>query len=201
MIAMLKGTVWAHEADKIILDVGGTGYLLHVTSGCAAAVRQGEERVFHTYLQVRDDDLALFGFNLKEEKELFLQLLSVSGIGPKAALSVLSTLTLKQIKLGIINEDVALLTQVPGIGPKSAKRIILELKEKIKDLVLEVDGENVEELAGDTIGPGLNEALDTLLALGFSRVEASSALHKVNRNKTSSTEDQVKEALRLLANR
>jgi len=201
MIAILKGTIWAHEADKVILDVGGVGYLLHVTSGCAAAVQPGEERVFYTYLQVRDDDLVLFAFNLKEEKELFLQLLSVSGIGPKAALSILSTLTVKQIKLGIINEDVALLTQVPGIGPKSAKRIILELKEKLKDLVLETDGENAEELASHTIEPGLNEALDTLLALGFSRVEASSALHKVNRNKTSSTEDQVKEALRLLANR
>ena len=172
--------------------------MLHVTSGCAAAVQPGEERVFYTYLQVRDDDLVLFAFNLKEEKELFLQLLSVSGIGPKAALSILSTLTVKQIKLGIINEDVALLTQVPGIGPKSAKRIILELKEKLKDLVLETDGENAEELAAIPRAC-LNE--HWILCWLWVFQEASSALHKVNRNKTSSTEDQVKEALRLLANR
>ena len=79
MIAMLKGVVWTCEPEKIILNVGGVGFLVHVTTGCAAALRPGEEKTFYTYLQVREDDLVLYGFNHKEEKELFLQLLGVSG--------------------------------------------------------------------------------------------------------------------------
>ncbi|NLO97530.1 MAG: Holliday junction branch migration protein RuvA [Peptococcaceae bacterium] len=200
MIAMLKGVVWTCEPEKIILNVGGVGFLVHVTTGCAAALRPGEEKTFYTYLQVREDDLVLYGFNHKEEKELFLQLLGVSGIGPKAALSILSALTVKQVRMAIVNENVSLLTQVPGIGAKTAKRIILELKEKLKDLILE-SGDYTEVMAEECLAPGLNEALDTLLALGFSRLEASSALRQVSQQQASTTEDQVKEALRLLAKR
>jgi len=193
MIGMLKGTVWVKESDRIVLDVNGTGYLLFIPSGILADLRQGEERIFYTWLQVREDDLVLFGFNLREEKEIFLQLTGVSGIGPKAALAILSMFKVKQIQSAIVREDVASLTEVPGIGAKTAKRIILELKEKLKD----INDADVYESGSSPDMPG--EALDTLLVLGFSRNEAREALNKAVLKGANTTESQVKEALRLLA--
>ncbi len=198
MIGMLRGTVWVTDSDRIILDVGGVGYLLHVAAGCLADCRQGEEKIFYTHLQVREDDMTLYGFVQREEKELFLQLLGVSGIGPKAALSILSVFQVKQIKSAILQENVSLLTEVPGVGAKTAKRMILELKEKIKDFGLDGGSENLEAGMSSTMN---SEALDTLLALGFSRYEAREALNKATQKGADTTESQVKEALRLLANR
>lgn len=195
MIGMLRGIVWNKEAEKIILDVGGTGYLLHVPAGYYADLRQGEERVFYTYLVVREDDLILFGFKTCEEKSLFIQLLGVSGIGPKAALGILSVFTVKQVKAAIVREDHAFLTEVPGIGAKTAKRLILELKEKIKDFDTEIEDRTITNAPGSS-----NEALDTLLALGFSRIEAREALDKVTGSREDiSVEEQIREALRHLA--
>lgn len=195
MIGMLKGTVWNTDSERIVLDVGGVGYLLQVPAGCFANSKKGEERVYYTHLVVREDDLTLFGFNTYDEKSLFIQLLGVSGIGPKAALALLSVFSVKQIKSAILREDVAQLTEVPGIGAKTAKRLILELKEKIKDLDLDTSGEEPETLSGV---PN-HEALDTLLALGFSRIESREVLTKVTAKGALTTEEQVKEALRLLA--
>jgi len=88
MIGMLKGTVWTTEADKIVLDVNGVGYLLHVPAGYLGQIKPGDEKVFFTHLLVREDDLTLIAFNHKEEKDLFLQLLGVTGVGPKADMSI-----------------------------------------------------------------------------------------------------------------
>lgn len=193
MIAMLKGTVWVKDSDKIILDVNGVGYLLSVPVGCIQHIRTGEEKVFHTHLIVREDDVTLYGFNNVDEKNLFIMLLGVSGIGPKAALSILSAFSVIQVKSAILREDFPLLTKVPGIGGKTAKRLILELKEKVNDIDLE--NGLPEVITSSTLS---NEALDTLLALGFSRNEAREVLQKVSKDSLT-TEDQLKEALRLLA--
>lgn len=194
MIGMLRGTVWSVESDHLILDVSGVGYLLNVPAGCLAKIRIGEEQIFHTHLLVREDDLSLYGFIYKDEKDFFNQLLGVSGIGPKAALAILSVFSVKQVKSAILREDHSKLTEVPGIGNKIAKRLILELKEKIKDFDLETEFEEKIISSGS-----FDENLETLLALGFSRIEARNALNKVDKNRISSTEDQIKEALRLLA--
>ncbi|UWG95645.1 Holliday junction branch migration protein RuvA [Dehalobacter sp. DCM] len=195
MIGMLRGIVWVAETDRLILDVGGVGYLLHMPLSSLTKVRQGEENVFFTHMIMREDDLSLYGFITKDEKDLFLQLLSVTGIGPKAALAILSAFPVNRIKTAIVSEDASLLTEVSGIGGKTAKRIILELKEKMKDVELEDTGD-------DTSGFGpTDETLEMLLALGFSRAEARSALATVNKKGIASTEDQVKEALRMLASR
>jgi len=193
MIGMLRGTVWTAEADRLVLDVGGVGYLLHVPVSSMVKIRQGEETVLHTHLIMREDDLSLYGFLTRDEKELFLQLLSVTGIGPKAALAILSSFAVSRIKTAIACEDVSLLTEVPGIGSKTAKRIILELKEKIKDVDIKAGTEDL----GSFIPP--NDTLETLLALGFSRYEARDALVRAEKKGLSSMEDQLKEALRLLA--
>jgi Holliday junction DNA helicase RuvA len=194
MIGMLRGIVWKIDSEKIVLDVGGVGYLLHVPAGRFADVKQGEEKVFHTHLLVRTDDFILYGFSNPEEKNFFIKLLGVTGIGPKAALSILSAFPIKKVKIAILREDFSLLTEVPGIGKKTAKRLILELKDKVRDIDLEY---NDNEEATNSGFP--DEALDILLALGFSRMEAREALNKATTKGVLTTEEQVKEALRFLA--
>ncbi|MGI5901304.1 MAG: Holliday junction branch migration protein RuvA [Desulfitobacteriia bacterium] len=196
MIGMLKGTIWTADKDGVVLGVNGVGFLLNVTADCLMKVRPGEEKTFYTHLQIRADDLSLYGFLHKEERELFLQFLNVSGIGPKAALALLSTLKVEQIRTAILEEDVSQLTVAPGVGPKTAKRIILELREKMKDFILAGGGED-QELSGNTgAAPG---ALETLLEFGFSRAEARDALGAAAEKGITNVEDQVKEALRFLA--
>jgi len=194
MIGMLRGTVWTTESDRVVLDVGGVGYLLHVPSGYLVNMRQGEEKVFYTHLLVREDDLTLIGFYQLDEKALFLQLLGVSGVGPKAALAMISAFPVNQLKSAIVREDASLLTSVPGIGGKIAKRLILELKEKMKDIEPAPDVDAPVSLAGR-----MNEALDTLMALGFTRNEARDALSKIDGKEDLTTEEQIKEALRFMA--
>lgn len=195
MIGMLKGTVWQIDDEKVILDVNGVGYVLNVPSGSLIRLREGEDKVFYTHLQVREDDLSLYGFSNLEEKNLFTLLLGVSGIGPKAALAILSVYPPQQVKAAIIREDVAQLTQVPGIGGKTAKRLILELKEKIKDAVLEYGEAEMAPAAASSAG----EAFDTLLVLGFSRIEARDALNRIKNIDEYTIEEQVREALKHLA--
>jgi len=195
MIAMLKGIIWDIESDKIILNVNGVGYQLYVPFGCLKDLSQGEKKTFHTHLVVREDDLVLYGFNSLDEKKLFTLLLGISGVGPKAALSVLSTFSPNQIKQAILAEDVAFLTIIPGIGGKTAKRIILELKEKISDQ--EFLGEDDEDIKPSL--PFSSEALDILLSLGFSKQEARNALNLISFANSDTVEKQVKEALKILA--
>ncbi|NLI93611.1 MAG: Holliday junction branch migration protein RuvA [Peptococcaceae bacterium] len=194
MIGMVRGIIWAVDSDRVVLDVQGVGFLLLVPSGYLANLKPGDERTFYTHLLVREDDLTLIGFYQREEKDLFLQLLGVTGVGPKAALSILSAFPVKQVKSAILREDASLLTEVPGIGSKIAKRVILELKEKLKDK--EQDSEPDEQVIP---GGRMNEAFDTLLVLGFSRNEARDALSRVDEKGVQSTEERIKEALRLLA--
>jgi len=194
MIGMLRGTVWTTEGDKLVLDLNGIGYLLNVPARCLIQLKQGNEEVFYTHLVVREDDLILFGFQSRDEKDLFIQLLGVSGVGPKAALAILSVFSVNQVKTAIIKEDYAFLTEVPGIGAKTAKRLILELKEKIKDAVIPAESGESVVLSGLA-----DEALETLLTLGFSRNEIRQVLSKVDEKDLHGTEERIKEALRLLA--
>lgn len=197
MIGMLRGKVWEIQSERLVIDVHGTGYLLTVPNGLLAKAYPEQELVVYTHVVVREDDLSLYGFSSFEEKQLFLEILSVSGIGPKAAISLLSTFGAVQIQSAIISENLNLLTKVPGIGKKTAQRLILELKEKFK-------GHSSFPMGGDPSSgpssPAQSEALQTLLALGFSVEEARQALGQVMKeNQELTTEDQVKKALRLLA--
>lgn len=194
MIGMLRGTVWTTEGDKLVLDINGVGYLLNVPTRCLAQLKQGDEIVFFTHLVVREDDLILYGFQSREEKDLFIQLLGVSGVGPKAALAILSAFSVNQIKTAIVKEDYPYLTEVPGIGAKTAKRVILELKDKIKDTVVSSEAGEPAVLSGLA-----DEALETLLTLGFSRNEIRLVLSRVDEKGALGTEERIKEALRLLA--
>ncbi|WP_434511697.1 Holliday junction branch migration protein RuvA [Desulfitobacterium sp. AusDCA] len=195
MIGMLRGRVWEIQTDKLVLDVQGTGYLLAVPYGFLSKLRTGQEIVVYTQVILREEELSLYGFSSLAEKEMFLQMLSVSGIGPKAALSILSTLGSAQAQSAIAGENLTVLTKVPGIGKKTAQRLVLELREKIKGKT-EI-GDSSAVFAGSGVQ---SEALETMLALGFSLEEGKKALAQINtKDRELTVEEQVKEALRFIA--
>lgn len=203
MIGLLRGIVWVISPDKLVIDVNGIGYIVNTTASCTANVQVGEEKIFYTHLIVREDDLILYGFSSVEEKDLFIQLLGVSGIGPRAALAIISTFSVRQVIMAIVQENSSMLTEVSGIGGKTAKRVILELKEKLKEKA-EMYGSierNTDNKIDSTIaysGQG-NDELDYLLALGFSRQEAREALEKIDKDQTLTMEGRIREALRYMA--
>ena len=202
MIGLMRGIVWTIGSDKVVLDVNGVGYIINTAARNTFNVKVGDEKTFFTHLIVREDDLILYGFSNAEEKDLFIKLLGVSGIGPKAALSILSSFTVRQVITAIIKEDSVMLTEVPGIGGKTAKRLILELKEKVKDKAqiyseIDLDNKTIDDvmiLSGHT-----DEAFDSLLALGFTRAEARAALEKVDKDQALTTEGRIRDALRYMA--
>jgi len=196
VIGMLRGKVWEIQADKLILDVQGVGYQLSAPHGLLAKAQVGQELIIYTHVILREDDLSLYGFSSAAEKELFLLMLSVSGVGPKAALSILSVLGSSQTEKAIVSENIALLTKVPGIGKKTAQRLVLELKEKFKGRNLPLDeGSPVILPQG-----AFSEAMETLLALGFSQEEAKKALQALPEGaQNAGTEEMVRLALRSLA--
>lgn len=159
----------------MIVDVHGVGYLVTVGARTLAELPRVGERVrLYTYTYVREDALALFGFETGEELTFFKLLLSVKGIGPKAGLAILSRAELRVLKRAVLQEDAALLATVPGIGPKTAARVVLELKGKLKD---EIFG---EEAAIPAAGSGdmMAQALQVLTGLGYTPAEAKEAVRK-----------------------
>lgn len=168
MIARLTGTVAGRGADGIVLDVNGVGYLVLPTARVLKKAK-GELTV-ETYLHVREDALQLYGFADAAERELFVQLLSVSGVGPKVALAIVSGSTPGELQRAIALEDTARFEAIPGIGRKTAQRVVLELKEKLGA----VEGVSQESGGGHLV------ARDALVELGYSVVEADRALGEVD---------------------
>jgi Holliday junction DNA helicase RuvA len=173
VIAFLSGRVAAKGAGFALLQVGGVGYRLSMSTGSLAALPAvGDEVVVHTLLHVREDELSLFGFESEAEKVAFEQLITVTGVGPKVALATLSALSPDALAAAVASEDVTTISGVPGIGKKTAQRIILDLKDK---LGAGIPGA-LSGSRGSGAGAALAEATDALLAMGFSAAEASAAL-------------------------
>jgi len=171
MIARLRGKPVGSGAEGLILDVNGVGYLVHATPR-ALARADGAELTVETYLHVREDALSLYGFADAEERELFIQLLSVSGIGPKVALAIVSGSTPAELRRAIAREDTARFQAIPGIGKKTAQRVVLELKEKLtgSELVPYGDAGSDRHLV----------AREALVELGYTLVEAEHALARID---------------------
>jgi Holliday junction DNA helicase RuvA len=172
VIARLRGKPVAHTSEGLVLEVGGVGYLVHATP---AAVRKGDtadEITVETYLHVREDTMQLYGFADRSERELFVQLLAVSGVGPKVALAVVSGSPVLELRRAIAREDAARFQAIPGIGKKTAERIVLELKEKLGDPALAP--------APEGTGEQHVVARDALVELGWTLVEAERALADVD---------------------
>lgn len=170
MIAFVTGRVAGRTPTAALIDVGGVGLRLLMPTGSIAALpADGDEVTVHTYLHVREDELTLYGFESEEERGLFERLISISGVGPKVALAVLSSLRPDALRAAVAADDVAMLSSVPGVGKKTAQRLILELKDR-----LELPESAAS--AGGASGAALAEARDALLAMGFTPAEAAASL-------------------------
>ena len=181
MIAYIKGNIENKGNDYLIIDVNGIGYRVNTSLNTienAGAV--GNEVKVYTHLYVREDIMSLYGFKTREELNMFEMLISVSGVGPKAALSVISSVSVTKFGLAVITDDVKALTKAPGIGNKMAQRIILELKDKIKkeQLVQKADEDSGAKFGGSD-NSRVGEAISALIVLGYTPLEASKAVNSV----------------------
>ena len=171
MISYLKGTLAGSDALSAVVEVNGIGFQVGMSTKSLAKLPQAGKPVrIYTVLQVREDDMSLYGFASQEERETFTQLVNVSGIGPKVALAILSTFTPTELADAILNEDVTSITRIPGIGKKSASRIVLELKGSLEKGIVAAQGR--EPISNE----GLRGAAEALMAMGFTPQEAEVAL-------------------------
>jgi holliday junction DNA helicase RuvA len=190
MIARLRGRALENTADGLVIDVGGVGYLVAATPSAVRKADGGTEVALHTYLHVREDALQLYGFGEAAERELFVQLLSVNGVGPKVALAIVSGSPAAELRRAIALEDAARFQAIPGIGKKTAERIVLELKEKLAEAVPRPVGVDVGAVPHVV-------ARDALVELGWSILEAEQAL--ADTDPALSPEERVRQALKRAA--
>ncbi len=190
MIAMLSGILVGKSACGVIIEAGGVGYHVNLpTPDLGAMPAAGESVRVFTYLQVKDDDMSLYGFNDEAKKEMFIDLIGISGIGPKVAVAILSHLTVEELEHAIVHEDSGLISAAPGIGKKTAPRLVLELRERLAD--------KAPELPGATDASALMEAREALVGLGYGVDEATRALSGAEPDQTVDT--YLKFALRQLS--
>lgn len=198
MIAYIKGKLEIKSSTYVVIDVGGVGYKIYMSANGITEIGEiGSIVKVHTYYYVREDNISLYGFNTQEELKMFELLLSVSGIGAKSAIVMLSEIKPSSFALAVISDDVKALTKIPGIGLKSAQRIILELKDKLKteqaiskDVIPEIKTaiENHSQI---------EEAISALQVLGYNKKEIEKTFAQLD-CKDKSVEDLIKSALKIL---
>lgn len=193
MISFIRGEIVKKGIDYIILDNNDIGYYINTSFSTLNKVRDGERVLIQTYMHIREDIIALYGFLTTDEIDLFRKLISVNGVGPKAGLSVLSTYEHNTIREIILKNDVERMSKAPGIGKKTASKIILELKDKVGSL--DSLGISTEEIGSLSIDSESSDLLNALTALGFNSYEAKKTLDKIDFN--GKTENEIiKEALK-----
>ena len=203
MISYIRGILTEASGDGIVVEAGGIGYEIRVPLSVLERLpRLGEEVKIHTFLQVREDGVGLFGFLDRGELAMFKQLLGVGGIGPKGALGVLTALKPDDLRLAVISGDAKAIARAPGVGIKTAQRIILALKDKVSmdDILPAADGSGPDSGGrGDAVlGAAAREAMEALTALGYSAMEASRAVGRVEVTGDMTAEDVLKQSLRFL---
>ncbi|NLG88733.1 MAG: Holliday junction branch migration protein RuvA [Clostridiaceae bacterium] len=201
MFAYIKGVLTAKGQDYVVIETGAVGYRIGVTSNTLERLDAiGSEVKMHTHLNVREDGLSLYGFLTEEELKMFEQLIKVSGVGPKAALSVVSVMHPSQFGLSVLTDDVNAFTKAPGIGKKTAMRIIFELKDKLKkERESDIEALSGSEITGaDKPAGKIQEAAGALIMLGYSAYEANRAVSRVYSD-DKSLEDIIRDALKSLA--
>ena len=196
MYAYIKGSLEVKTSGYIVIDVNGIGYKIFMPEIAIAELGEiGQIVKVHTYLKVKEDEMSLYGFNTNEELRMFELLLSVSGIGAKSAINILSNITPSSFALAVITNDVAKIKALPGIGPKGAQRIILELKDKLNK---QQDIEEVEKQVQKVVDTQkYNEAISALQVLGYSKKEIECALQGIDEDLT--VEEIIKLGLKNLA--
>ena len=200
MIYYVKGILTEYTEEGVVIEAGGVGYQITVPASLLAELPQpGEEVKLYTYYQVAEDARRLFGFASRDERSLFLQIIKVSGIGPKLAVSVLGTLTPDALRLAVVSGDVKAIAQAPGMGKKTAEKLILELKDKI-DLaaVLQKPAAGASSVP-TVISDAFTEAVAALQALGYSSSEALKTVRSIEAADDWTVDQILQEAFRKLA--
>ncbi len=187
MIASITGKVQSKLNDSLILDVQGLGFEVTVTKSVLSEAEAGDIVFLHTYLVVREDILALYGFRTQEEEQFFLHFLGVEGIGPRLAMAILSTLSLDNIRTAVVSEQPEFFSRVPGIGKKTALKILIHMQGKISP-------DAGFELRKST-SRAEDEALEALVSLGYSIVEAQTAIQALPKDLPDTVEDKLRVAL------
>lgn len=195
MIAYLKGKLAFKDPTHVLIDVQGVGYHVNISLNTYGEIKEKEDIFLHTYLHIKEDSHTLFGFMDTSEKKMFLNLLSISGVGPSTGLMIQSSLTSSELKEAIVQEDVRTIQGVKGIGAKTAQRIILELKDKLKKEGF------IEESSGSSISSHntiRNEALSALVTLGINKTAAEKSINAILKNSgnTITLEELIKLALK-----
>jgi Holliday junction DNA helicase RuvA len=189
MIAFVSGKIKTKTDKSVVIDVSGVGYEVFVTPLFLEKAKENQEVELYTHLYVREDIMELYGFPDSGELSFFKKLISVSGVGPKSALTIMSLASASDLQKAIIHEDASLLTKVSGIGEKTAKRLIVELKNKL-------EAGDTGESAAKAGSVGDSQAIDGLISLGYSAKEAREALRMVDKDIVN-VKDRIKAALKL----
>lgn len=199
MYAYFKGELISRREDSIILEVNNIGYNLFMPkSNLEILPHAGNMVTVHTYTHVKEDALQLYGFLTKDDLELFKMLITVSGIGPKGALGILSTLSGDDLRFAILSEDAKAIAKSPGIGAKTAQKVVIELKDKITlEDAIEIKREHVTTRTSGS-SPNIEEAVEALVALGYSSTDALRAVRQIENNQDMKVEAILKEALKKL---
>lgn len=192
MYYYIKGKPVRVGLNYVVIDVHGVGYMITTSSNSIAMIRGNEKEItMYTYFSVREDAQELYGFISEEEREMFETLIGISGVGPKAAVSILSAATVNEFAAAVLTDNVKVITKAQGIGPKLAKRIILELHDKLQKYGFTADTENVPSVSADA--GSRSDAVSALVALGYSNDDASKAVAAVEGDMTA--EELIKKAL------
>lgn len=187
MIATIKGEVISKGENNLIIEIGGIGIRVYVTIEVHGKVRLGDEISLHSYLVVREASLTLYGFEHEEERDLYILLLGVNGIGPRIALAVLSTFSVDVVRRAVWNEQPEVLSRVPGIGKKTAQRVVLHLQDRLGKVPILEDSRVLDVNT---------EVLEALTGLGYSIIEAQSALQSLPKDTPMDVEERLRRALR-----
>ena len=196
MFYYLNGTITVLDANLAVVDCGGVGYACHTTNYTISKLQIGKPARLYTYCNIKEDAFDIFGFSTREELNCFEKLLGVTGVGPKAALAILSVVTPDQFTLAVMTQDEKTLTMAQGVGKKMAQRILLELKDKLAPAQMELNAARMDT-ALPVHGSKSAEATAALASLGYSQQEIAIALRGVDVN-TMSVEEIVRQALRAM---
>ena len=196
MIGYIKGVIEEIEEASLLLDHGGMGFRIYVPAALLGqGIHTGDQVKIYTYLHVKEDAMQLYGFFTRDDLEVFRLLLNVNGIGPKAAMGILSALSADDLRFAVLSDDAAFIAKAPGIGKKTAQKLILELKDKLK--LKGAPAAQGDNFASEQTGSVMQEATNALLVLGYSRAEAVAALRRVSG--ALSLEELITAALKQLA--
>ena len=198
MYAYIYGEIIEKEPENLVIECNHIGYNIHIAAGMLPKFPAvGQMARVYTYTSVREDAFWLYGFTSKDELALFKQLITVSGIGPKAAMGILSVMDVDTIRLAVISQDAKMIAKAPGVGAKSASRIVLELKDKIKPE--DVIGKAVDEEEDSVIATLRQEATEALVSLGYTVSDAYKVLQRLDITENTRVEDVIKMALRQIS--